>query len=51
MTLLTLAITGLLLIAAVALACAIAWLIGADGGADVAAQRAAIHRKYREARS
>ncbi|WP_190238163.1 hypothetical protein [Cereibacter johrii] len=49
MTLLTLAITGLLLIAAIAVV--IAWLIGADGDADVAAQRAAIHRKYREARS
>ncbi|MFQ6756730.1 hypothetical protein V6Z72_20500 [Cereibacter sphaeroides] len=49
MTLLTLAITGLLLIAAIAVV--IAWLIGTDRGTDVAAQRAAIHRKYREARS
>ncbi|MGC9448995.1 hypothetical protein [Cereibacter johrii] len=43
------ALTGLLIIAALAIA--IAWLIGADESTDVAAQRAAIHRKYREVRS
>ncbi|WP_172599782.1 hypothetical protein [Cereibacter sphaeroides] len=48
MTLLTLALTGLLLIVAMALAGALAWLIGADGSPDVAAQRAAVHRKFRE---
>jgi uncharacterized membrane protein len=48
-TLLTFALTGLLLIVAMALACARAWLIGADANPDVAAERAAIHRKYREA--
>ncbi|WYK04450.1 hypothetical protein DWF04_016445 [Cereibacter sphaeroides f. sp. denitrificans] len=51
MTLLTLALTFLLFFIAAVLAVAIAWLIGADCGPDVAAQRAAIHRKYREYRS